>query len=205
MNLRLTIKKVLRESIDLDASLRRRLTISQEEIMESIKSIIKENSKKDKIEKLINKVGFENVCKSVGGIQNLAKLIDVRPIELLGYYFIDTKLSTTDIEKYFEVGGCDFESKPTAISEVGPNDSYPRGKIYIDYTITKGTVHLIYGTGETFDLFDPELRKKEYWWEIEGELQDIFKDYSIMYLQKINYNMDEDTVVFIDEHFDNEA
>ena len=199
MNLKLTIKKVLRESLDLDASLRRRLFINQEEIMESIKSIIKENSKKDKIEKLINKVGFENACKSVGGIQNIAKLMDVSPIELLDYYFIGTRLSTTDIEKYFEVGGYDFEFKPTAISAAGMDE------IKIDYTITKGTVNLIYGTGETFDLFDPELRKKNYWWEIEDELKDIFWNYSKMYLEKLNYNMDEDTAIFIQVHFDNQA
>ena len=176
-------------------------TIDDEDkkIMESIKTIIKENSKKDKIEKLIDKVGFENACKSVGGIQNVAKLIDVRPIELLDYYFIGTRLSTTDLEKYFEVGGYDFEFMPTAISE-----NYMEG-IYIDYTITKGTINLIYGTGETFDLFDPESRKKEYWWEIEYELIDIFRDYSRIYLERLNYNMDEDTVVHIEVHFDNQT
>ena len=176
-------------------------TIEDEDkkIMESIKSIIKENSKKDKIKKLIDKVGFENACKSVGGIQNVAKLIDVRPIELLDYYFIGTRLSTTDLEKYFEVGGYDFEFMPTAISE-----NYMEG-IYIDYTITKGTINLIHGTGETFDLFDPELRKKEYWWEIEYELIDIFRDYSRIYLERLNYNMDEDTVVHIEVHFDNQT
>lgn len=161
-------------------------------IMESIKSIIKENLQRDRIEKLIDKVGFENACKSVGGIQEIAEQINLSPINLLDYYFIGSRLSTTDIEKYIDVGGYDFEFKPTAISE-----NYMDG-IYIDYTITKGTVNLIYGTGETFDLFDRELRKKEYWWEIEYELIDIFRDYSRIYLERLNYNMDEDTEIIID-------
>lgn len=168
-------------------------------LRESIRRVLKENTLRVKMEKLIDKVGFENACKSVGGIQQIAKIMDVRPIELLEKYFIGHKLSTQEIDKDVPVGGYDFEFKPTAISE-----NYMEG-IYIDYTITKGTIHLIYGTGETFDLFDPSLRKKEYWWEIEYELQDIFRDYSMIYLRRLNYNMDDDTAIFIEVNFDDKA
>ena len=150
-------------------------------LRESIRRVLKENNIRDRIKKLIDKVGFHNACKSVGGIRNMVKVMDMDVVELLNKYFVGKELSTDDIrDTGTGVGGYDFKFIPTDVSEKNE-------RIIFNYVITEGEVHLIAGTGETFDLMDDILRRKDYWWEIEYEILDLFILYSIWLLEDLNY------------------
>jgi len=153
----------------------------EEDLRESIRRVLKENNIRDRIEKLIDKVGFHNACKSVGGIRNMVKVMDMDVVELLNKYFVGKELSTDDMKDTgMGVGGYDFKFIPTDVSEKNE-------RIIFNYVITEGEVHLIAGTGETFDLMDDILRRKDYWWEIEYEILDLFILYSIWLLEDLNY------------------
>jgi hypothetical protein len=151
------------------------------DLRESIRKVLKENNIKDRFEKLIYKVGFNKACKSVGGIRSIAKAMGMDVVEILNEYFVGKELSTDDIKDTgIGVGGYDFKFTPTDVSEKD-------GRIIFEYVITEGEVHLIAGTGETFDLMDDILRRKDYWWEIEYEILDLFISYSIWLLEDLNY------------------
>jgi len=157
-------------------------------LRESIRKVLKENNIRDRIEKLIDKVGFHKTCKSVGGIRNMVKVMGMDVVELLNKYFVGKELSTDDIrDTGTGVGGYDFKFIPTDVSEKNE-------RIIFNYVITEGEVHLIAGTGETFDLMDDILRRKDYWWEIEYEILDLFILYSIWLLEDLNYEDKEEAV-----------
>ena len=158
------------------------------DLRESIRKVLKENNIKDRFEKLIYKVGFNKACKSVGGIRSIAKAMGMDVVEILNEYFVGKELSTDDIRDTGRgVGGYDFKFTPTDVSEKD-------GRIIFEYVITEGEVSLIAGTGETFDLMDDILRRKDYWWEIEYEILDLFISYSIWLLEDLNYEDKEEAV-----------
>lgn len=166
-------------------------------LKESIRRVLKENTQIVKMEKLIDKFGFENACKSVGGIHDISKVLGMSVVEVLNKYFVGKQLSTDDIKDAgIDVGGYDFKFTPTHVSE--SNDRFD-----FIYKITEGELSLIMGTGETFDLFDDKLREKDYWWEIEYEISDLLKDYSFWLLESLNYeDIDEMLRPHADFYFD---
>ena len=150
-------------------------------LRESIRRVLKESNIKNRLENLIDKVGFIRACKSVGGIHNISKALGMSALEVLDKYFVGKELSTDDIKNVgIDVGGYDFKFTPTYVSESNERLSFV-------YEITEGEIHLIMGTGETFDLFDDKLRDKDYWWEIEYEISELLIDYSFWLLESLNY------------------
>jgi hypothetical protein len=165
-------------------------------LRESIRKVLKENKVKDRLEKLIDKVGFHKASKSVGGVRTIAKVMGMNVAELLNTYFVGEELSTDDMrDAGIGVGGYDFKFTPTDVSEKD-------GRIIFEYMITEGKVSLIAGTGETFDLMDGVLRRKDYWWEIEYEMLDLFILYSIWLLEDLNYEDKEEEAVTPGVEFD---
>lgn len=154
-------------------------------LTESIRRILKESNIKNRLENLINKVGLPQACKSVGGIEYLSKALGVNKVELIQKYFIGKKLSTQDIEDIgVGVGGYDFEFK---IVDVTENDEE---RLLFEIVITKGEVTLIAGNGETYDLMDGKIKRKDFWWEIEYEMLDLFTNYSHSLLEEMKYEED---------------
>ena len=93
MNLRLTIKKVLRESLDLDPSIRRRLTISQEEIIDSYKKEVLSNFKYDKdketiVKKSANDAAFE-ILDSVDEWRSMGQKRAVEELKKFSTYIFE--------------------------------------------------------------------------------------------------------------------
>jgi hypothetical protein len=162
-------------------------------LRESIRKVLKENKVKDRLEKLIDNVGFNKACKSVGGVRTIAKVMGMDVAELLNTYFVGEKLSTDDMrDAGIGVGGYDFKFTPIDVSKQDE-------RIVFNYAITEGKVSLIAGTGETFDLMDERLRRKDYWWEVEYEILDLFILYSIWLLEDLNYDDKEEDVTPIIE------
>ena len=154
-------------------------------LIESIRRVLKESNIKNRLENLIDKVGLPQACKSVGGIEYLSKALEVNKIELIQKYFIGKKLSTQDIEDIgVGVGGYDFEFK---IVDVTENDEE---RLLFEIVITKGKVTLIAGNGETYDLMDGKVKRKDFWWEIEYEMLDLFTNYSHSLLEEMKYEED---------------
>lgn len=154
-------------------------------LRESIKRVLKESNIKNRLENLIDKVGLPQACKSVGGIEYLSKALGVNKVELIQKYFIGKKLSTEDIEDIgVGVGGYDFEFK---IVDVTENDDE---RLLFEIVITKGEVTLIAGNGETYDLMDGKVKRKDFWWEIEYEMLDLFINYSHSLLEEMKYEED---------------
>ena len=154
-------------------------------LKESIRRVLKESNIKNRLENLIDKVGLPQACKSVGGINYLSKALGVNKVELIQKYFIGKKLSTQDIEDIgVGVGGYDFEFK---IVDVTENDEE---RLLFEIVITKGEVTLIAGNGETYDLMDGKVKRKDFWWEIEYEMIDLFTNYSHSLLEEMKYEED---------------
>ena len=57
-------------------------------LIESIRRVIKESNIKNRLENLIDKVGLPQACKSVGGIEYLSKGLEVDKVELLQKYLV---------------------------------------------------------------------------------------------------------------------
>ena len=154
-------------------------------LIESIRRVLKESNIKNRLENLIDKVGLTQACKSVGGINYLSKALGVNKVELIQKYFIGKKLSTEDIEDIgVGVGGYDFDFK---IVDVTENDDE---RLLFEIVITKGEVTLIAGNGETYDLMDGKVKRKDFWWEIEYEMLDLFTNYSHSLLEEMKYEED---------------
>ena len=154
-------------------------------LRESIRRVLKESNIKNRLENLIDKVGLTQACKSVGGINYLSKALGVNKVELIQKYFIGKKLSTEDIEDIgVGVGGYDFDFK---IVDVTENDEE---RLLFEIVITKGKVTLIAGNGETYDLMDGKVKRKDFWWEIEYEMLDLFTNYSHSLLEEMKYEED---------------
>jgi len=169
------------------------LKLGEENLRESIRKVLKENYVKDRLEKLIDKIGFHKACKSVGGIRVMTKAMGMDVVELLNKYFVGEELSTDDMrDAGIGVGGYDFKFTPIDVSKQDE-------RIVFNYAITEGKVSLIMGTGETFDLMDERLRRKDYWWEVDYEILDLFILYSIWLLEDLNYDDKEEEVTPIIE------
>lgn len=159
--------------------------VSEEDdiLRESIKKVLKEHNMKNQLQKLVDKIGFTQACKAVGGIHNISKIFNLTPIELLNKYFIGNKLSTDDIKDMrLSVGGYDFKFIPTSIYQ-------ENGVFRVVYKLTEGTIQFIMGNNQIFDLFDDELREKDYSWEIDYEIHDLLWSYTIQ-LFTVLFNRD---------------
>lgn len=123
---------------------------------------------KKRIEDTIKKEGIFFAINFFGGINNLSKKIDKKPIDLARDYFLDKKYSIKDFD--IKTGGYDFNFM---ITDIDDNDDF--WSIYVE--ILNGTVSLL--TDDEYnptDLWDSDLWQEEYWWEIQSELDDIIID-----------------------------
>lgn len=165
-------------------------------LIESIKRVIKESNIKNRLENLIDRVGLPQACKSVGGIEYLSKGLEVDKVELLQKYLVGKKLSTEDMEDIgIGVGGYDFEF---TIEDIIERDD--EGLIF-EIAITKGEVTLIAGNGETYDLMDGKIKRTDYWWEIEIEILDLFTNYAYSILENLKYEEDIEEIPTPQIHF----
>lgn len=88
MNLKQTIRRILKEEID--------------------------NSPKDKMNNLIKKIGLLQAIKMMG-IEKISKILNIQPIDLAKDFFIDKKFSIKDFG--VKTGGYDFNFMITDIDE----------------------------------------------------------------------------------------
>ena len=83
--------------------------------------------------------------------------------------FIDKQFSTKDFD--INIGGYDFNFIITDIDDEGIDESW-----VVDVKILDGEVTLIMTNDETYDLWDSDLWQKDWWWQIQGEIDDIITD-----------------------------
>ena len=165
-------------------------------LRQNIRRVLKESNIKNRLENLIDKVGLPQACKSVGGIEYLSKVLGVDKVELLQKYLVGKKLSTHDmIDIGIGVGGYDFEF---TIEEITENDNE---SLLFEIAITKGEVTLIAGNGETYDLMDGKVKRKDFWWEIEYEMLDLFVNYAYSILENLRYEEDIEEISSPQIHF----
>lgn len=163
-------------------------------LIESIRRVLKENNVKNRLENLIDKVGLPQACKSVGGIEYLSKGLEVDKVELLQKYFIGKKLSTEDMDDIgIGVGGYDFEF---TIEDIIERDD--EGLIF-EIAITKGKVTLI--EGGTYNLMTGKIKRTDYWWEIEIEILDLFTNYAYSILENLKYEENIEEIPTPQIHF----
>jgi len=122
---------------------------------------------KKRIEDTIKKEGIFFAINFFGGINNLSKKIDKKPIDLARDYFLDKKYSIKDFD--IKTGGYDFNFMITDIDENG--DIW---NVYVK--ILDGQVTLIMHDDETYDLWDSDLWQQDFWWEIQSEISDVIYD-----------------------------
>jgi len=165
-------------------------------LRQNIRRVLKENNIKDQLEKLVDKVGLPQACRSVGGLDYLSKVLKVDKVELLHRYYVGKKLSTQDMEDIgIGVGGYDFEF---TIEEIIERDD--EGLIF-EIRITKGNVTLIAGDNENFDLMDGKIKRTEFWWEIEIEILELFVNYAYSILENLKYEEDIEEIPSPQIHF----
>jgi hypothetical protein len=157
-------------------------------LRESIRKVLKENKIKDQLEKLVDKVGLPQACRSVGGMNFLVKALGVDKVELLHRYYVGKKLSTQDMEDIgIGVGGYDFEF---TIEDIIERDD--EGLIF-EIRITKGNVTI---DDETYGLTDGKIRRTDFWWEIEIEMLDLFVNYAYSILENLKYEEDIEEIPY---------
>lgn len=154
-------------------------------LKESIRRVLKESNIKNQLEKLVDKVGLPQACRSVGGIDYLAKALGVDKVEILQKYYIGKELSTDNMLN-IGVGGYDFNFK---IGDITEKDE----RLTFEFIITKGKVTLI--EGGTYNLMNDNIRRKDYWWEIEIEMLDLFVNYSYSLLENLDYEEDFEEIL----------
>jgi hypothetical protein len=165
-------------------------------LRQNIRRVLKENNIKDRLEKLIDKVGLFQTCNSVGGMNYLAKALGVDKVELLQKHLVGKKLSTQDMEDIgIGVGGYDFEF---IIEDIIERDD--EGLIF-EIAITKGEVTLIAGDDEPYDLMDGKIKRTDFWWEIEIEILDLFVNYTYSILENLKYEEDIEEIPSPQIHF----
>ena len=165
-------------------------------LRQNIRRVLKESNIKNQLEKLVDKVGLPQACRSVGGITYLSKVLGVDKVELLHIYYVGKELSTQDMEDIgIGVGGYDFEFR---IEEITENDDE---SLLFEIAITKGEVTLIAGDNENFDLMDGKIRRTDYWWEIEIEMLDLFVNYAYSILENLRYEEDIEEIPSPQIHF----
>jgi hypothetical protein len=74
-----------------------------------IRNILKEEyNPKKMFHNMIENEGLLMVCRKVGGIYNLAKILDTTPVALIREKFVGKSISTRNLELPLQVGGYDF-------------------------------------------------------------------------------------------------
>jgi hypothetical protein len=157
-------------------------------LRQNIRRVLKENKIKDQLEKLVDKVGLPQACRSVGGLDYLSKVLKVDKVELIHKYYVGKELSTQDMEDIgIGVGGYDFEF---TIEEIIERDD--EGLIF-EIRITKGNVTI---DDETYGLTDGKIRRTDFWWEIEIEMLDLFVNYAYSILENLKYEEDIEEIPY---------
>jgi len=165
-------------------------------IQKSIRRVLKEevNEKlKSKLLSMISSEGLVKTSRRVNGVENLSKILNVPIGTLIMDQIGNRTYSTDDLERIgITTGGYDFKFEINNITLEEYSNVYGlECKIY--FTIKEGTVTLIMTNDETHDLLDPQTRRKEWWWEVRNEIQDLIYEYVSPYLGKLNlYILDYD-------------
>ena len=134
-----------------------------------IKRILKE-SIKEKLQKRLEEDGLIETLKTLGiDIYQLSEMLNTTPLQMLKDLFIDKQFSTKDFD--INIGGYDFNFIITDIDDEGIDESW-----VVDVKILDGEVTLIMTNDETYDLWDSDLWQKDWWWQIQGEIDDIITD-----------------------------
>jgi hypothetical protein len=151
-----------------------------------IRNILKEEyNPKKMFHNMIKNEGLLMVCRKVGGIYNLAKILDTTPVVLIRQEFVGKSISTRNLELPLQVGGYDFVFEINKIVHDMRDD-------YLDimFEIIEGKVELIMTTNETYDLLGEELFENEpLYYEIKHEVQDVVNEYLRLYLKEIKYHL----------------
>ena len=166
-----------------------------------IKKVLKEevNQKlKSKLLDMISSEGLVKVSRKVNGVENLSKILNV-PIETLIMDQIGNRTYSTDYLERIGIttGGYDFKFEINSITLKESSYMYGGLKCEIYFTIKEGTVNLIMTDGDTYNLLDPQIRRKEWWWEVRSEIQDLIYEYVSQYLDKLNLD-----IIYYDILFD---
>ena len=161
-------------------------------LRQSIKKILKEESNREsKIFSAVEKYGIIKTCGMVGGINQLASILNETPEGLLTKYLSKETFSTDDIEK--NTGGYNFKFKLQFVEKY--NDYYD-----FFFVIEEGTVELIMTDDDTeYNLFGNYIRELESWWEIKYEIKGILYDFVKELNNKIKF--DDITVNDVDYTF----
>ena len=134
-----------------------------------IKRILKE-SIKEKLQKRLEEDGLIETLNTLGiDINQLSEMLNTTPLQMLKDLFIDKQFSTKDFD--INIGGYDFNFIITDIDDEGIDESW-----VVDVKILDGEVTLIMTNDETYDLWDSDLWQKDWWWQIQGEIDDIITD-----------------------------
>lgn len=163
----------------------------------TIRRILKEElSTKDKLLNMIDQKGLVYAAKRVNGVETLSKVVDI-PIHTLIMNEIGNKtFSTDDLERLgITTGGYDFKFEINSITLKESSDMYGL-ECEIYFTIKEGTVNLIMTDGDTYNLLHPHTRKKEWWWEVRNEIQDLIYEFVNSYFDKLNLYISDYDILF---------
>lgn len=128
-----------------------------------IKKILKE-SIKEKLERRIKEDGLIETLNTLGiDINQLSEMLNTTPLQMLKDFFIDKQFSIKDFDN--NTGGYNFNFKITDIDDEGIDNTW-----VVDVQILDGTFAV---DDEEHDLFNPDLWEEDWWWEIQGEIDDI--------------------------------
>lgn len=163
----------------------------------TIRRILKEElSTKDKLLNMIDQKGLVYAAKRVNGVETLSKVVDI-PIHTLIMNEIGNKTFSTDgLERLgITTGGYDFKFEINSITLKESSDMYGL-ECEIYFTIKEGTVNLIMTDGDTYNLLHPHTRKKEWWWEVRNEIQDLIYEFVNSYFDKLNLYISDYDILF---------
>jgi hypothetical protein len=149
-----------------------------------IRNILKEELNiGDQILKMINNEGLLMVCRKVGGIKNVSKMVKMSEIDLLRKEFVGKEIDVRKLEFKIQVGGYDFTFKVKKLNSYEDDDF-----LEISFDVLYGEVTLIMTTDETYDLLSDEIKDLDVYWEIRNEVTDIVDEYFRKYFKEIKLN-----------------
>jgi hypothetical protein len=149
-----------------------------------IRNILKEELNiGDQILKMINNEGLLMVCRKVGGIKNVSKMVKMSEIDLLRKEFVGKEIDVRKLEFKIQVGGYDFTFKVKKLNTYEDDDF-----LEISFDVLYGEVTLIMTTDETYDLLSDEIKDLDVYWEIRNEVTDIVDEYFRKYFKEIKLN-----------------
>jgi len=146
-----------------------------------IRNILKEELNiGDQILKMINNEGLLMVCRKVGGIKNVSKMVKMSEIDLLRKEFVGKEIDVRKLEFKIQVGGYDFTFKVKKLNSYEDDDF-----LEISFDVLYGEVTLIMTTDETYDLLSDEIKDLDVYWEIRNEVTEIIDEYFRKYFKEI--------------------